>query len=226
MATYIILSGKAWNLTLPDKLAKRFPGNQFVLIKEKDEFNEEVLKQIKPSKIFIPHWSFIIPESIVNNFECVVFHETDLPFGRGGSPIQNLIARGYKETKISAIRAEKGLDTGPIYMKKDLSLLGTAEEIFIRANSLCEEMIEKIIEDDLSPKPQVGEPVVFKRRKPEQGNLAVLSGLNEIYDYIRMLDADGYPNAFIDVNGFRYVFTRASLKANETIIADVRISKI
>ena len=41
---------------------------------------------------------------------------TDLPFGRGGSPLQNLIVRGYKETMLSAIKCVGEVDAGPIYI--------------------------------------------------------------------------------------------------------------
>jgi len=37
---------------------------------------------------------------------------TDLSYGRGGSPLQNLIVRGYKDTMISALWIEKELDSG------------------------------------------------------------------------------------------------------------------
>ena len=84
----------------------------------------------------IPHWSYIIPKDIFNLFNCVVFHMTDLPFGRGGSPLQNLIIRGYEKTKISALKVTNGIDSGPIYLKKPLSLDGTAYEIMIRASQL------------------------------------------------------------------------------------------
>jgi len=40
-----------------------------------------------------------------------------------------------------------------------------------------------------------------------------------------MLDAEGYPKAFFENENFRFEFSRASLKSNNTIIADVRISK-
>lgn len=46
--------------------------------------------------------------------------------------------------------------------------------------------------------PQEGDPVVFKRRKPEQSDMSGLEKLEEIFDYIRMLDADGYPHAYIE----------------------------
>ena len=35
--------------------------------------------------------------------------------------------------------------------------------------------------------------------------------LNTIYDYIRMLDAEGYPRAYIDFGGYRLTFEEAEL---------------
>ena len=69
---------------------------------------------------------------------------TDLPFGRGGSPLQNLVERGIYETKVSAIRCCKELDGGDVYMKKPLSLWGTAEEIYLRAAELTKEMMNLV----------------------------------------------------------------------------------
>ena len=127
---------------------------------------------------------------------------TDLPFGRGGSPLQNLIIRGYKKTKISAIQANNNIDAGPIYLKKDLSLDGSAREIFARASKIAiDNMIPYIIKNEPFPIPQKGNVVPFKRRKVEDSNLPKLTILNEIYDFIRMLDAEGYPLAYIDSSG-------------------------
>lgn len=222
---YIILSQKLWNNQLVEKLQAKFPDDSFVQIASKDDFTADGLQQLKPDKVFIPHWSYIIPECIYANYECIVFHMTDLPFGRGGSPLQNLIARGITQTKISALKVEKGLDTGDIYLKRDLPLYGTAEEIFLRANDVIEGMIIEIIKDKPQPIPQSGEPVVFSRRKPEDSNISSLTDIDSIYDYIRMLDAEGYPHAFIENNGIRYEFGRVSKKADGSLVADVKIIK-
>lgn len=201
------------------------PQYAFYLISQKEDFTVERIGSISPVKIFIPHWSYIIPSAIFERYECIVFHMTDLPYGRGGSPLQNLIVRGLTATKLSALRVEVGLDTGPVYLKMDLSLSGTAEEIFVRVNKLVGKMIVEIIQNNLQPVPQEGDPVVFKRRKPEQSDMSGLEKLEEIFDYIRMLDADGYPHAYIEKGEFRYEFTRASIKADGSIVADVKITK-
>ena len=110
-------------------------------------------------------------------------------------------------------------------MKKPLSLYGSAEEIYMRASGIIESMIEEIIQDDPEPQKQTGNPVEFKRRKAKESDISGLDDLDTIYDYIRMLDAEGYPKAFISVGGFKYEFSRVQQKADGSIVADVRISK-
>ncbi len=225
MKTYIILSQKTWNNELVGRLQHKFPEHKFIHISTREDFTQEYLQEIKPDKVFIPHWSYIIPENIWGNFECIVFHMTDLPYGRGGSPLQNLIVRGHKDTKISALRVEKGLDTGDIYMKKPLSLYGSAEEIYMRASGIIETMIEEIIQNNPKPKKQTGKPVEFKRRKAAESDISGLNELDTIYDYIRMLDAEGYPKACLTIGDIKYEFSRVQQKADGSLVADVRILK-
>ncbi len=226
MSKYVVLSEKSWHKNLFDFLKKSFYKDNWLMIDSKTDFNLVNLNEFNPSKIFIPHWSHIIPRDIYENYDCVVFHMTDLPFGRGGSPLQNLISRGYKTTKISAIKVEKGLDTGDIYMKRTFGLEGNASEIFQRSTSIIEEMISDIIKNKIQPVPQAGEVVEFKRRKPEESNIAELDDLEKVYDYIRMLDCEGYPNAFFETPHFKFEFINADFGRNEEIInANVRIFK-
>lgn len=210
-----------------EKITKRLSsetGEKFVYFTTNEELTSQALSEIKPTYVFIPHWSYIIPEEVYTTFECVMFHMTDLPFGRGGSPLQNLIARGIYETQITAFQCEKGLDTGPIYCKRPLSLYGTAEEIFMRAALIIEDMIKWITVNKPKPVPQQGEGCYFPRRKTEESNIAELESLEKLYDYIRMLDAQGYPRAFLETEYFRFEFERASIKQDH-IKADVIIRR-
>lgn len=224
MGTYIILSEKSWNAELVQELSSKTEDN-WLLISTKEDFNESNLKKINPDKIFIPHWSYIIPAVIFDSFICVVFHMTDLPYGRGGSPLQNLIVRGHEKTKISALQVEEDLDTGDVYLKKELSLSGTAQEIYERANEVIRGMILEIVSDNLEPVEQQGEPTIFKRRKPAMSSLKELESLDEVYDYIRMLDADGYPHAFLETENCKFEFRKVSKTNNDTLEAYVRIIK-
>ena len=119
LKTYVLLSAKNWHDTLFYNLSTN-PNENWVRIKEKDDFVIEKLKLLNPDKVFIPHWSYIIPETIWSAFPCIVFHMTDLPYGRGGSPLQNLILSGKTDTKISALKVDNGIDTGDVFLKKDL----------------------------------------------------------------------------------------------------------
>ena len=115
MSKYIVLSEKKWHIDLFLNLKKKFNEDEWIHISTKSDFTLDNLNDIKPDKIFIPHWSYIIPHSIFTKFECIVFHMTDLPYGRGGSPLQNLIIRGHETTKVSAIKVSDGIDTGDVY---------------------------------------------------------------------------------------------------------------
>lgn len=221
---YVLLTSKKWHSKLFCSLSEWMPG-EWMHISKKEEFTIEKLKAIDPEYIFIPHWSHIIPNDIVENYRCIIFHMTDLPFGRGGSPLQNLIVRGYTQTKISAIRATKSIDTGEIYLKYPLSLYGSAEEIFVRSANVINIMIRKMIDENPKPYPQEGTVTTFKRRKAEESDIAPLETLEQFYDHIRMLDCEGYPNAFAEIGNFRIEFNKAAMKADDSIIANVRITK-
>ena len=126
MAALVIATTKSWNIEHYEELKAKDAAHQWFLIEKKENLTPERLRQHNPRYVFFPHWSWIIPRDVYEHYECVVFHMTDLPYGRGGRPLQNLIVRGHKETKISALRVEAGIDTGDIYLKRDLSLAGTA----------------------------------------------------------------------------------------------------
>src|SRR5690606_34251586 len=145
----IVLSEKSWHKDLFNNLKHCFSSDKWLLIDPKIDFNLENLEKFNPTKIFIPHWSHIIPHESYERYECIVFHMTDLPDGRGGSPLQNLIVKGHKSTKISALRVNQGLDTGDIYLKLPLALHGTASEIFLRASTIIEKMIYEILKNKI-----------------------------------------------------------------------------
>ena len=209
----IIATIKSWNIERARALQEKYAGvHEIVVYTKKEEFTAEAVKTYHPDYILMPHWSYIVSDDITKNWNCVVFHMTDLPYGRGGSPLQNLIVRGHKETKISAIKVTAKVDGGPIYMKKPLSLEGSAQEIFIRCSDIIfNEMIPKFLEEQLEPVEQIGEPVIFKRRTEKDGKITGDMELEKIYDYIRMLDAEGYPRAFMEFGEYRLCFEEAAL---------------
>lgn len=191
--------------------------------------HEELLDELsdtKPRYIFFFHWSTLVPAEIVAAVECVCFHMTDLPYGRGGSPLQNLLERGHTDTMLTAFRMDEGLDTGPVYQKRPLSLHSSAEEIYLRAAILSAEMAQEIVETEPTPIPQTGDVALFRRRTPQQSRIPTdCASIDDIHRHIRMLDAEGYPPAFIDYGGFRFEFRRAT-RATGRVEADVTITPL
>jgi len=195
---------------------------KWVFVSSPAELLAEIGKQTSIKYIFFPHWRWIVPSEIVNKYNCVCFHMTDLPYGRGGSPLQNLIIRGHKDTVLTVLKMDEGIDTGPIYIKEHLDLGGTAQEIYIRAAELTWSLIRRLVDLNPIPQPQVGKPVYFKRRLPAESKLPDLDSLEQLYDFIRMLDAPGYPHAFLETNKYRIKFTKVSL-SNQELSAKVTI---
>lgn len=212
----VIATIKTWNIINANIFKEKNKcKHDIIILSSKDELIERKLDEFRPDYIFFPHWSYLIPNDIVKKYKCIIFHMTDLPYGRGGSPLQNLIVRGHTSTKISALMANEDLDAGPIYMKANLSLEGTAQEIYERASKIIfEEMIPKFMKNNIDCSEQTGEIVTFSRRKPEDGILTSEMKLSQLYDYIRMLDADGYPRAYIEFGNYRLEFENAKLLEN------------
>ena len=219
---YIVAGSKPWNKRVFNEKIIRYPG-QWFFIDDPKSLTVDWIASISPRYIFFLHWSCKVPEEIIGAYECVCFHMTDVPYGRGGSPLQNLIVLGNRKTKLTALRMVSDFDSGPVYLKQDLSLEGLAEEIYIRASNLAAEMILRMIQEEIDPVLQTGEPTVFERREPHQSEIPPCSSLQGLFDFIRMLDAEGYPKAFLTYKGFRYEFSRPALYDGR-IVADVKIT--
>jgi methionyl-tRNA formyltransferase len=220
---YLVAGCKRWNRRLFDETLRQLPG-RWTYVGSASDLTLGFVRKLSPRFIFFLHWSWRVPEPIVNGFECVCFHMTDVPFGRGGSPLQNLIVRGYRETRLTAMRMTKEFDAGPVYLKEQLSLDGGAEEIYLRAGHLSGKMIQRIINEEITPVPQEGQATTFKRRTPRESQIGATHSLEELFDFIRMLDADGYPHAFLEYAGMRFEFSRPALYDGR-IVADVSIMR-
>ena len=116
----LVLSSRPWNSAMANRLNLRLD-QKVQIISSPAKLRLEVVAEIDPQWIFVPHWSHLIPQSIWGSWRTVIFHMTDLPYGRGGSPLQNLIQRGHSSTMLTALRCCEGLDTGDIYFKQQYS---------------------------------------------------------------------------------------------------------
>lgn len=225
-AAYLVCGTKPWNRRVFDEILSGYPGSWHYL-DDSEALTVDTLEKLAPRYVFFLHWSSKVPAEIIGAYECINFHMTDVPYGRGGSPLQNLILRGHAETKLSALRMTDEIDAGPVFLKRELSLAGTAQEILERATELAAEMIREILEGEIEPEPQRGDVTVFRRRRPEESEIPDDLTPEALYDFIRMLDGEGYPPAFIRAGGYRYelrdaILQEGRLRATVTVVPDRR----
>lgn len=207
-----------------DFFKSRIKKKNYMFLKNKKDLNLKFLKKKKPDIIFFPHWNYLIKKKIFQNYLCIGFHASPLPYGRGGSPVQNMIVRNFKKTQLCSFKLAKKIDSGPIYTKKEIPLKGTGEKIFLNIYKSILNMIFQIEKKIPIAKIQKGKAVYFKRRKPKDGNLLISENINEIFNLIRMLDINflNYPKAFIENKKIIFKFKNARLKKNK-IEAEVDI---
>jgi methionyl-tRNA formyltransferase len=206
---YIVASSKPWHYAKFES-TKADSSQHWIYVATPEEL-EQAVSSTLPRYVFFLHWNWLVPRQIWAKHECVCFHMTDVPYGRGGSPLQNLIERGHANTCLTALRMVEEMDAGPVYAKRLLSLEGRAEEIYLRAGDICWELIDWIVRTRPQPDEQQGDVTRFSRRKPDQSRLPESGDLRRIYDHIRMLDAPTYPLAFLKYGDFVLEFTHAEL---------------
>ncbi len=72
-------------------------------------------------------YGLILPQAMLDapRFGCLNIHASLLPRWRGAGPIQAAIAEGDKETGVTIMRMEAGLDTGPMLLRATVPITGT-----------------------------------------------------------------------------------------------------
>ena len=191
---------REWALEIYDALAGNAQ-HEFLILRSKDEFSEDVILDFNPELVLFYGWSWIVPPTLIKKFKCIMLHPSPLPKYRGGSPLQNQIISGETKGAVTLFIMDEGLDTGPIVATQSISLEGDLGDIFKRITKSGISLTIKLLQEGLHPVPQnEAEATSFKRRKPEESEIT----LNEIreqtsdflYNKIRMLQPP-YPNAYI-----------------------------
>ncbi len=80
----------------------------------RDEETVAELLQIECDYIVVAAYGQILPKAILDHAPCINLHASILPDYRGASPIQQAILNGDKETGVTAMMMDVGLDTGDI----------------------------------------------------------------------------------------------------------------
>lgn len=221
MTNYVIASSKDWFKAHPK--SDEYNSLNLFDIAKREDLNLEYLEKINPRYIFFPHWNWRVNQEIYERFECIVFHTAPLPYGRGGSPIQNLILNGFENAPVCALKMTEVLDGGPIYDSLDVSLKGTVADIFTRIAFCVEKLIVSLCQNTPPPIEQTGKTVVFKRLSINDNELLSSYSVNELYDRIRMVDGLDYPRGYIYFGDYRIEFTEAKIENNE-LFASAKIT--
>jgi methionyl-tRNA formyltransferase len=140
------------------------------------------------------------------NVVCVI-HESDLPKGRGWSPLAWQILEGKNNITVSAIGCADRVDSGDIYAQEVLSLDGSelADEINSKLFETKCALVKKIAQGDYSPKAQEGDATYYKRRTPADSELDPKKTIAEQFNLLRICEPR-FP-AFFNHRGFKYTVT-------------------
>lgn len=162
MSRVTVFAGAPWALAT----VERAGFDEYVCItKWPDAAHAEIVPTTR--YVFFLNWSERVSDALLSRYECVNFHCTPLPYGRGGHPIENMILQGHTETVITAHRMTSELDAGPIYGRYGpVSLAGTKAAIQERFVAPVALLMRGIVEMEPEPSPQEGTPTCFKRLSP------------------------------------------------------------
>lgn len=107
-----------------------------VLIFQQESELMKLVKLEQPICSFFYGWSWKIPNAYHSENLSVTLHPGWLPDDKGGSPLQNQIRMGRKSTAVNIMKIEETLDSGPIYSREKISLLGMIEDVWLRMISV------------------------------------------------------------------------------------------
>lgn len=177
-------------------------------IKAKDtEFIEE-LCNIKPDVIVVAAFGQILPTEIIHlpKYGCINVHASLLPKLRGAAPIQRAIINGDKESGVTIMQMDEGIDTGDILLSKkcqiDAKETGGSlfEKLALFGGPMVLEVLDMAENGTLKPVKQNDEEHTYaKMLKKEMGNIDFNIPAKEIERLIRGLDP--WPCAFTHIHG-------------------------
>ncbi len=90
----------------------------------KDEADLSALEALKADVMIVVAYGLILPQRVLDapRYGCLNIHASLLPRWRGAAPIQRAIQAGDKETGITIMQMEAGLDTGPMLYKEVITI--------------------------------------------------------------------------------------------------------
>lgn len=150
-------------------------------------------------------------EKIFRNLELnhtnIVVHESDLPKGKGWSPVSWQVLEGKSKIPVTLFEASKDIDSGVIYFQDFIELDGLEllDEIKNQQGLITNRLIEKYIESypSIKGKKQFGKSTFYKKRTSIDSELDINKTIKEQFNLLRIVDNERYP-AYFTINGKKY----------------------
>ncbi|MCS7029853.1 MAG: methionyl-tRNA formyltransferase [Bacteroidia bacterium] len=138
----------------------------------------------------------------------IVVHASDLPKGRGWSPLTWQILEGKNEIVVSLFEAVLQVDAGDIYLQDKLVFEGheLLPELQAKLGQTIVKLIKAFVEKypNIQGKKQIGKPTYYPKRTPKDSELDINKTINEQFNLLRVCDNEQYP-AFFVKDGIKYI---------------------
>jgi UDP-2,4-diacetamido-2,4,6-trideoxy-beta-L-altropyranose hydrolase len=150
----------------------------------------------------------------------LVVHESDLPAGRGWSPLTWQVLQGAQNIVVTLFEAAEEVDAGVIYGQTSIHLRG--DELVddlrqlqaVATFSLCAEFVAAYPAVLQQARKQSGSPTYFQRRTPVDSRIDIDLPLRDQFNLLRVCDNTRYP-AWFDHAGARYTLGIARVEQDE-----------
>ncbi|MFZ1479270.1 MAG: methionyl-tRNA formyltransferase, partial [Paracoccaceae bacterium] len=160
-------------------------------------------------------YGLILPQALLDapRFGCLNIHASLLPRWRGAAPIHRALIAGDPETGVCIMQMEAGLDTGPVLMRRALSIgpEETMAELHDRLSALGSAAIIEALDRlplPAEPQPETGVTYAAKIDKAE-ARVDFTQPAEVVDRLIRGLSP--FPGAWIEVAGERVKLLRCRL---------------
>ncbi len=192
-------------------------------IRKNVEFIEE-LKNMNPDVICVVAYGKILPKEILEipKLGCINVHGSLLPQYRGAAPIQWAVINGDKETGVTTMYMDEGMDTGDMILKKKVEIgeNETTGELWEKLSKIGGELLVETldqIERGIAPREKQGDN--FTVAPMLDKNIAKIDWENktakEIKDLVRGLNP--IMGAYTFLNGKKIKFWRVDVASSKEV---------
>jgi methionyl-tRNA formyltransferase len=188
----------------------------------KDRQAIEKIRALEPDVIVVMAYGQILPRDILEipKIACLNLHASLLPRWRGAAPIQASIAAGDRETGITVMYMDEGLDTGDILLQRTIEILpadtgGSLHDRLAKvAPEALLESLELLAKGSAPRTPQDNAFATYAPKlKREDGKIDWSDPADKIERQIRAFDP--WPGAFMK-------FAGRNLKIFSAVVVDLR----